>query len=94
LLQIRHEKQVILENRIYRENQYNDYRQKEYEQALDREAALYNNAKEEYRHQVGMQVEQHLEIIEKKKQAVHERNVAEMKALVLDLLSLVFKVYL
>jgi hypothetical protein len=92
LLKIRHEKQVILENRIFREQQYTEFRQREYEEALEREHALYTHAKDEYRQQVGMQMEQHLEIINQKKRVAHERNIEVVKSALDGIIELVFKV--
>uniref|UniRef100_A0A8D2MLK7 Sperm flagellar 2 n=1 Tax=Zonotrichia albicollis TaxID=44394 RepID=A0A8D2MLK7_ZONAL len=40
LMHVRHEKEVIRQNRIFREKQYEERRQKEFQEALDREAAL------------------------------------------------------
>ena len=41
LLQARHEKEIIKQNRLYREKQYEDRRLKEFEDALNREAVSY-----------------------------------------------------
>ena len=38
LLQLRHEKAVICQNRIFREQQYEERRQKDFQEAMDREA--------------------------------------------------------
>ncbi|KAI8897549.1 hypothetical protein BC833DRAFT_621127 [Globomyces pollinis-pini] len=92
LMQVRHEKEVIRENRIFRDEQYAEYRQKEYEEALQREHELFQNATEEYRQHVFLQLEQHQEIINQKKQRKHERNTKHMKATVNQLLELVFRV--
>uniref|UniRef100_A0A8C3DZL3 Sperm flagellar 2 n=1 Tax=Corvus moneduloides TaxID=1196302 RepID=A0A8C3DZL3_CORMO len=40
LMHVRHEKEVLRQNRIFREKQYEERRQKEFQEALDREAAL------------------------------------------------------
>ncbi|NWI52218.1 SPEF2 protein, partial [Calyptomena viridis] len=45
LMHVRHEKEVLRQNRIFREKQYEERRLKEFQEALDREAAL---AKQEY----------------------------------------------
>lgn len=38
LMHVRHEKEVLRQNRIYREKQYEDRRLKEFQKALDSEA--------------------------------------------------------
>lgn len=38
LMHVRHEKEVLRQNRIFREKQYEERRQKEFQEALDREA--------------------------------------------------------
>lgn len=38
LLQLRHEKAVIQQNRISRQEQYEEHRQKDFQEALDKEA--------------------------------------------------------
>ncbi|XP_009069063.1 PREDICTED: sperm flagellar protein 2, partial [Acanthisitta chloris] len=40
LMHVRHEKEVLRQNRIFREKQYEERRLKEFQEALDREAAL------------------------------------------------------
>ncbi|XP_074934828.1 sperm flagellar protein 2 isoform X1 [Phalacrocorax aristotelis] len=40
LMHVRHEKEVLRQNRIFRERQYEERRLKEFQEALDREAAL------------------------------------------------------
>lgn len=91
-MKVRHEKQVILENRIFRDQQYTEFRQREYEEALEREHALYTQAKEEYRQQIGMKMEQHIEIIKQKKRIAHERNIEVVKSALDGIIQLVFKV--
>lgn len=93
MLAIRHEKEVMLEHRLFREEQYKIMRQKEYEEALQREHELYKTAENEYRHQVGMQIEQHLEIIQAKKLAQHEKDTEWVKdKLTLEIVNLAMKV--
>ena len=43
LLQLRHEKAVICQNRIFREQQYEERRQKDFQEAMDREAVSGRN---------------------------------------------------
>lgn len=48
LMQVRHEKEVIRQNRIFREKQYAERRLKDFDDALTREAELCRQAKIEY----------------------------------------------
>ncbi|XP_074612593.1 sperm flagellar protein 2-like [Acropora palmata] len=48
LMQIRHEKEVIRQNRIFREKQYAERRSKDFDDALTREAELCHQARIEY----------------------------------------------
>ncbi|KAL8590470.1 hypothetical protein ACOMHN_011683 [Nucella lapillus] len=59
LLQTRHEKEVIRNNRILREQQYQERRLRDYEDALSRESELTRLNKEEYRLQIQQEQEQH-----------------------------------
>lgn len=91
-MQTRHEKEVMLENRVFREEQYATFRQKEYEEALHREHELYIGAKNEYRHQVGMQMDQHFEIMKQKQERTHEKNIAWVEEKITnELINLTFK---
>lgn len=75
LLQIRHEKEIMIENRIFREEQYRQARKVEHEEALELERGLFLNAQSEYRQQVRMQIEQYGEILEAERQVEHEKNL-------------------
>ncbi|TFK11636.1 liprin-alpha-2 [Platysternon megacephalum] len=65
LMHIRHEKEVLWQNRIFREKQYEERRLKEFQEALDREAAL---AKQE-----NIDYEEHI----CKERNLHEKIAAE-----------------
>ncbi|KAM8960886.1 sperm flagellar protein 2 [Pelodytes ibericus] len=45
LMHVRHEKDVLKQNRIFREKQYEERREREFREALDREAAIQKQAK-------------------------------------------------
>ncbi|XP_076440661.1 sperm flagellar protein 2-like isoform X2 [Babylonia areolata] len=62
LLQTRHEKEIIRNNRIMREQLYQERRLRDYEDALSREAELARLNKEEYRNQIQQEEEQHAKI--------------------------------
>jgi adenylate kinase family enzyme len=91
LMQVRHEKEVMRENRIYREEQFTKSRQIEYEQALEREHQLCLTLKQEYEQQVEMQMRQHFEILEQKKRMKHDKNVRFCHHLVDQVVDLCFK---
>lgn len=67
LTQVRHEREVMRQNRVFREQQYADRRQKDYEKALAREYDMCERAREEYRKQTALQLAQHQEILSQKK---------------------------
>jgi adenylate kinase family enzyme len=91
LMQVRHEKEVMRENRVYREEQYSKARQIEYEQALEREQQLSLTLKNEYQQVVEMQMSQHFEILEQKKRKKHEKNERFCHHLVNQIVDLCFR---
>ncbi|PVD23583.1 hypothetical protein C0Q70_16855 [Pomacea canaliculata] len=62
LLQARHEKEVIRNNRMVREQQYQERRVKDFEEALNREAEMARLQKEEYKEQIHYEMERHAAI--------------------------------
>lgn len=92
LMLVRHEKQVIKENRIAREIQYAERRQQDYVEAIEREFELAERAREEFKKQTALKLAQHLEILEAKKAAKHEKNIGMVSGLVSDLLELSLKI--
>ncbi|KAM5192182.1 sperm flagellar protein 2 [Mantella aurantiaca] len=65
LMHTRHEKEVIIQNRIFREKQYQERREREFQEALDREAAM--------QHQAKLDAEEHM----RKVQEIHDQIAAE-----------------
>ncbi|NXF46718.1 SPEF2 protein, partial [Oceanites oceanicus] len=59
LMHVRHEKEVLRQNRIFREKQYEERRLKEFQEALDREAALAKQEKIDYEEQIIKERERH-----------------------------------
>ncbi|KAI8909472.1 hypothetical protein DFJ77DRAFT_472693 [Powellomyces hirtus] len=92
LLKVRHERQVMRENRIFLEHQYTKRRQKDYEEALAREYDLCERARKEYRRATALQLEQHREILEDKKREKHRKRERDCRDIVLDVLQLAMKV--
>ncbi|KAI8587012.1 hypothetical protein BDZ88DRAFT_399175, partial [Geranomyces variabilis] len=92
LLQVRHERQVMRENRLFLEKQYTQRRQKDYEEALAREYDLCERAREEYRRATALQLAQHHEILEDKKREKHRKRERDCRDIVLDVLQLSMKI--
>ncbi|CAB4023642.1 Hypothetical predicted protein, partial [Paramuricea clavata] len=74
LMQIRHEKQVIKENRIFREKQYTERRLKDFEDALNREAEMCRLAQIEYRDQIQKAEDERRELLEERRKAKYEKH--------------------
>ncbi|KAI9197523.1 uncharacterized protein BJ171DRAFT_427982 [Polychytrium aggregatum] len=74
LMCVRHEKEVMKNNRIFRENQYAERRQRDYELALEREYELAELARQEYNRQTALQLEQHKSILNMKAEKKHRKN--------------------
>ncbi|KAI8928765.1 hypothetical protein BC831DRAFT_447306 [Entophlyctis helioformis] len=92
LMQARHEKEVMHENRVFREKQYAERRQKDYEDAIAREYELCERARQEYREQMAQQLAQHREILAAKQAAKHEKNMLFCRGLFMEIIDLSFKV--
>lgn len=74
LLQARHEKEIIRNNRITREQQYQERRLKDFEDALNREAELARLYKEEYQDQIRQEQEQHTKIAAQRAEERYHRH--------------------
>ncbi|XP_070194777.1 sperm flagellar protein 2-like isoform X3 [Littorina saxatilis] len=73
LLQARHEKEVIRNNRIMREQQYQERRLKDFEDALNRESVLARLHKEEYREEIEAEQERHATIAAQRAEEQYRR---------------------
>lgn len=89
---VRHEKDIMRQNRLFREQQYSERRQKDYEEALERERDLCVKAKSEYQAQTELQLLQHKEVLQLKADAKHRKNYAMCEDLVNQIVLLSFKV--
>ncbi|XP_042731295.1 LOW QUALITY PROTEIN: sperm flagellar protein 2 [Lagopus leucura] len=69
LMHVRHEKEVLKQNRIFREKQYEQRRLKEFQEALDREAALAKQEKIDCEEQIAKEREHHEKIAIERAQA-------------------------
>ncbi|XP_068952228.1 sperm flagellar protein 2 [Petaurus breviceps papuanus] len=83
LMHVRHEKEVLWQNRVFREKQYEERRLKDFQDALDREAALARQAKLEYEEQAQKEVEIHEKITAERAQARYKKHYS-MCAEILD----------
>ncbi|XP_059947612.1 sperm flagellar protein 2 [Mesoplodon densirostris] len=88
LMHVRHEKEVLRQNRIFREKQYEERRLKDFQDALDREAALARQAKIDYEEQALRVKEIHEQIAVERVQARYRKHYsicAEILDQILDL---------
>ncbi|XP_021234980.1 sperm flagellar protein 2 isoform X4 [Numida meleagris] len=74
LMQVRHEKEVLKQNRIFREKQYEERRLKEFQEALDREAALARQEKIDCEEQIVKERERHEETAIERAQARYKKH--------------------
>ncbi|XP_022100241.1 sperm flagellar protein 2-like isoform X2 [Acanthaster planci] len=92
LLQLRHEKAVICQNRIFREQQYEERRQRDFQEALDKEAELARLAKLEYIEQTKQDKELHDKIAQERAEAKYLKRYNICQDILLDLVDLSCKV--
>ncbi|XP_077616298.1 sperm flagellar protein 2 [Crocuta crocuta] len=88
LMHVRHEKEVLWQNRIFREKQYEERRLKDFQDALDREAALAKQAKIDFEEQAIREKEIHEQIAAERAQARYKKHYtmcAEILDQILDL---------
>ncbi|TKC50346.1 hypothetical protein EI555_002007, partial [Monodon monoceros] len=88
LMHVRHEKEVLRQNRIFREKQYEERRLKDFQDALDREAALARQAKIDFEEQALRVKEIHEQIAVERVQARYRKHYsicAEILDQILDL---------
>ncbi|NWX82532.1 SPEF2 protein, partial [Nothoprocta pentlandii] len=88
LMHVRHEKEVLRQNRIFREKQYEERRLKEFQEALDREAALAKQEKIDYEEQIIKERERHEKIAAERIQARYKKHYSicwEMINQIIDL---------
>ncbi|XP_027756412.1 sperm flagellar protein 2-like isoform X1 [Empidonax traillii] len=74
LMHVRHEKEVLRQNRIFREKQYEERREKEFQEALDREAALARQENIDNEEQIIKEREQHEKLAAERAQARYEKH--------------------
>ncbi|KAM4808360.1 sperm flagellar protein 2 [Rhinophrynus dorsalis] len=74
LMHARHEKEVLRQNRLFREKQYEERREREFQEALDREAALQKQAKLECEEQIRKVKELHDRIAAERADARYKKH--------------------
>ncbi|KAM9695098.1 sperm flagellar protein 2-like isoform 1-T1 [Trichechus inunguis] len=74
LMHVRHEKEVLWQNRIFREKQYEERRLKNFQDALDREAALAKQAKIDFEEQALREKAVHEQIAVERAQARYQKH--------------------
>uniref|UniRef100_A0A8C9MXB0 Sperm flagellar 2 n=1 Tax=Serinus canaria TaxID=9135 RepID=A0A8C9MXB0_SERCA len=88
LMHVRHEKEVIRLNRIFREKQYEERRQKEFQEALDREAALAKQEAIDNEEKITREKEHHEKIAAERAQACYKKHYSmcwEMIGQIIDI---------
>lgn len=91
-MQVRHEKDIMTKNREFREQQYRQRRQKDFEEALYRERLLCQQAKTEYERQTQLQLSQHRELVEFKNKERMAKRTEMCKEIVDQLVDMAMKV--
>ncbi|KAM7024392.1 sperm flagellar protein 2 isoform 2-T2 [Acridotheres tristis] len=88
LMHVRHEKEVLRQNRIFREKQYEERRQKDFQEALDREAALAKQETIDNEEQITREREHHKKIAAERAQERYKKHYSicwEMIGQIIDL---------
>ncbi|KAI9096087.1 hypothetical protein DFS34DRAFT_623887 [Phlyctochytrium arcticum] len=88
LIHVRHEREVMRENRVFRERQYERRRQEDYENALAREYHECEKAREMYKRQTALQLAQHRELLAQKAAEKHQRRYMACQDIVDDIFNL------
>ncbi|XP_053858390.1 sperm flagellar protein 2 isoform X2 [Vidua macroura] len=88
LIHVRHEKEVLRQNRIFREKQYEERQQKELQEALDREVALAKQETIDNEEQITREREYHEKIAAERAQARYKKHYSicwEMIGQIIDM---------
>nr|KAF6367110.1 sperm flagellar 2 [Pipistrellus kuhlii] len=92
LMHVRHEKEVLWQNRIFREKQYEERRLKDFQDALDREGALARQAKLEFEEQAIKMREVHEHLAVERAQALYQKHYLACSEILDQILDLSTKV--
>ncbi|NXV44242.1 SPEF2 protein, partial [Uria aalge] len=92
LMHVRHEKEVLRQNRLFREKQYDERRLKEFQEALDREAALAKQEKIDYEEQIIKERECYEKIAVERAQARYKKHYSTCWEVINQIIDLSTKV--
>eukprot|EP01137_Pigoraptor_chileana_P012166 Opistho-2@64217 len=92
LMQTRREKDVIRENRLFRERQYTERRQRDYEEAMRREAELARQVKQEYENHAKAERERYEMMEEARLHARYNKHYNFCQGVLVDIVDLASKV--
>ncbi|NXN28768.1 SPEF2 protein, partial [Nycticryphes semicollaris] len=92
LMHVRHEKEVLRQNRIFREKQFDERRLKELQEALDREAALAKQEKIDNEEQIIREREHHKKIAVERAQARYKKHYSVCWEVIDQIIDLATKV--
>uniref|UniRef100_A0A3B4YRE5 Sperm flagellar 2 n=1 Tax=Seriola lalandi dorsalis TaxID=1841481 RepID=A0A3B4YRE5_SERLL len=92
LLQMRMQKEVIRENRLFREQQYQQRREKDFQEALEREAALAQQAKLDRTEEIKKELEFFNRIAAERAQSRYKKHFNSCKDIVEQIVDLATKV--
>ncbi|XP_069819162.1 sperm flagellar protein 2 isoform X2 [Dendropsophus ebraccatus] len=92
LMHARHEKEVMRQNRIFREKQYQERREREFQEALDREAALQKQAKLDREEEIRRVQELYDQIAAERAEARYKKHYSSCQTVVSQIVDLVTKI--
>nr|XP_020651331.1 sperm flagellar protein 2-like [Pogona vitticeps] len=92
LMHVRHEKEVMWQNRIFREKQFEERRLKEFQEALDREAALAEQEKIELEEQALKEKQLHAKLAAERAEARYEKHYGICWEVMEQIIDLVTKI--
>ncbi|XP_042306928.1 sperm flagellar protein 2 isoform X8 [Sceloporus undulatus] len=92
LMHVRHEKEVMWQNRIFREKQFEERRLKEFQEALDREAALAEQEKIELEEQALKEKQLHAKLAAERAEERYKKHFAISWEVVEQIIDLVTKI--
>ncbi|XP_054843296.1 sperm flagellar protein 2 [Eublepharis macularius] len=92
LMHVRHEKEVLWQNRIYREKQFEERRLKEFQEALDREAALAKQEKIELEDQALKEKQLHAKLAAERAEARYKKHYSVCWEVVEQIIDLATKI--
>ncbi|XP_063816860.1 sperm flagellar protein 2 isoform X2 [Pseudophryne corroboree] len=92
LMQARHEKEVLQQNRIFREKQYEERREREFQDALDREAALQKQARLDHEEQMRKILELYDQLSAERAEARYKKHYYICQGIMSQIVDLVTKI--